>query len=186
MAERGLKPKRAELLELVAALNGAANWNALQGKKNKEKAAVPVAKAASTPQRRVRDYKSTDVPLYIGTTMFDEGAGLMLLLPDPALVGGFDEIGELDFDFISEVQVEGTVASAAVFYPDASRYDVPEYATRRGFHAWLEEEQLLHTTGNIELYVEDLGDDSPARCQMTVYVSKELRRRIYRSFDIQD
>lgn len=170
----GGQPKHSEILELVARLNGAHNWNALSHRAAPSECAQP--NAASEPENagfREVDTLATNV-LCIGTTMFDEEEPWFLM----ADVGGgyFERERELDDEELDILQREGVVVEGLVLHPRVDRYGTPDVAITRGFLEWLHQEQGLSTCSSerFELYSEDTGDDSPATCVLTVRLPKRF------------
>ncbi len=178
---KGVQPKRSESLELVAHLNGAPNWNGLT-----RRTEVPEAAPAVTPTADdfVRIVPKKHVPLVVRTTMFDEETGFFLLMPsEDGTV--YEEVGEFDGELFDQLVEQGTVIEAAIEYPNANKFGLPEYATRSGFATWLALEQGMFRTADCALHTEDLNDDSMASCDLRVMVPPELLRTVYNAFGIK-
>lgn len=163
----GGAPKHSEVLELVARLNGAHNWNALQNRGPQTSVEDLAASEPAKPGFREVDTQATQV-VFIGTTMFDDDEPWFLMA---ALGGGNFERGrELEDAELELLQREGVAVEGLVCHPRADRYGLPDVAFTRGLLEWLHDEQGISScvANRFELFSEDTGDDSPATCVLTM------------------
>jgi hypothetical protein len=166
----GGQAKHSEILELVARLNGAQNWNALDGRNRQEEGPAAPAGATEAKHECESEQLSFDV-LHIGVAMFDDEEPWSLIVK-AGDDGEFEQVRELEDTELQFIQQNGRISGASVKYPRSDRYDIPDVASVRGFLDWLQEEQGLssYKEGSLEFFSEDTGDDSPATCVLTVQV----------------
>lgn len=171
----GGAPKRSELLELVARLNGAPNWNALTARKAADTEADESPQAVSTLAGiREVDVNATRV-VFVETIMFDEEAQWHFSHPVGRSSLMFERGRALTAQELVTLQREGIVMEAQMLHPNVARYGTPDEAVTPGFLRWLRQEQGLSSCdeGRFALYTEDSLDDTPATCLLTVRVPLE-------------
>lgn len=181
VAQTGGSVKHSEVLELVARLNGAANWNALQGKGQKEspqKEAPAIAPEPEPASARSVDFLTYST-IHIGTTMFDEEVPWQLLRATDPGECNFEPSRDLTDDEVTLLQSHAVVTEAIVVHPRTDRYGLPDVALHLGLLEWLHNEQGLSTVkrSEFELYSEDSGDDTPSSCILTVRMPTRLAFR---------
>ncbi len=173
----GGEVKHADVLEFVAHLNGAANWNALTKTGKQADQQVTPEAAPQRPGEREVDKNATKV-IFISATMFDESEPWFLAnsLGTHPETGApeFQNDRELEEDELKAIQEQGIVVGALVCYPRADQWGLPDVAIRLGMLDWLYVEQSMSTckASEFELYPEDMGDDSPTVCVLTVRIPK--------------
>lgn len=174
--EAGGTPKRAQLLELVARLNGAPNWNELQARKPSAQNAPAAPHVPQKAGERDVDVHTTQV-VFIETTMFDDEEPWYLSVPVGRSQALFERGRELTHEELELLKRHGVVMEAEMTHPRVDRYGTPDEAITAGFMSWLHDEQGLSTcrAGRFELYSEDSGDDSPATCLLTIRLPKHLQ-----------
>lgn len=188
-------PKHSAVLELVARLNGAANWNELERKGPADTPEKAVSKpGAHLPrggqqsqkapraekayvvdaQSHIRDVDNlTTQVLFIGTNMFDESEPWFLMADNEMRSHMSRELSDEELLILGQ---QGVVVSAVVEHPRVDRYGIPDVAVTSGLLEWLHDEQGMFTCRpeQFELYSEDTGDDSPAFCILEVRLPKQL------------